>query len=59
MYLTIPFTRLHAHLEYPSITRAPQFFHIASHRTAPDLVAKPGNWLVWIGRLHAVISRGK
>ena len=59
MYIRIPFTGLEVYAEWPSITKAPTFLHIASHRTAPDLVTRPGTVLVWIGRLHAVISGGK
>ncbi len=55
MYLHVPFTRLELHLDYPSITRGRTFVDWASHRVEPDLVA-PGTVLVWIGRVHAVMS---
>ena len=56
MYLTIPRTNLEVHIECPTITKAPAFIHIASYRSAPNLVPRPGTVLVWIGRLHAVVS---
>ena len=57
-YFNILFTSRDAFVEYPSLIQAPAFFHIASHRTAPDLTG-PGSVLLWVGRLRAVVSRRK
>ena len=55
MYFNIPFTHVETYLEYPTLIKAPSFFHFASHRTTPDLTG-PGSVLLWVGRFRAVVS---
>ena len=43
-------------VEFPSLTRGPTFLHIATHKSDPALVS-PGSTLLWVGRLHFVLSR--
>ena len=55
MFIHVPFTHLEIHIQRPSITRGRRFIDWMRHRDEPGYVA-PGTVMVWIGRLHAVIS---
>ncbi len=47
LYVRLPFTRLEAWAEYPSITRGHTFV---------DTMRDPGTLHLWIGRLYAVFG---
>ncbi len=55
-FTRIPITGHEVYAEAPSLSRGRTCIDWASHKSSPDLTG-PGGFLVWIGRLHIVLSR--